>query len=465
MNALERRSVAALATLYCFRMLGLFMVLPLLSLYVDELQGATPVLLGLAMGIYGLSQALLQIPLGMLSDRVGRLPVILGGLAVFALGSFLAAQAETIHGVLLGRFLQGAGAISSTVLALVADLTRDDQRTKAMALIGMSIGLSFTIALIVGPLLASRGGLGLIFEVTGGLALVGMAIAAFGVPRARRVALHGEVGTVPGLLSRTLADTHLLRLNGSVFALHFILMACFVGLPLVLEGQLGVSRTEHWKIYLPALLLSLFGMFMLITLAERRRRLRLALGLGICGIAASPLLTGGGQGVAGFFLGLCIFFMGFNYLEASLPSLVSKAVYAGGKGTALGVYSTFQFLGAFAGGWAGGLALQSGGVPGVLALASIAALLWLPVALSLRQPEDHENRVIRLPDDPAQREALLARLGEAEGVADMLVLQSEDTAYLKVNAAAFDASFASMPADEGGGSPRAVLPESGGQTA
>lgn len=447
MNPLERRSVAALAVLYCFRMLGLFMVLPLLALYADELDGATPALIGLAVGIYGLTQALLQVPLGMLSDRVGRIPILLCGLAVFAAGSFVAAQAESIEGVILGRLLQGAGAISSTIMALVADLTRDEQRTKAMALVGISIGLSFALAMMLGPMLAAAGGLPLVFNATGAMALVGVAVVMLAIPRVSRVATHGEVGTVPALLGRTLLDTQLLRLNAGVFTLHFILMASFVGLPLVLEQTLGVDRGNHWKIYLPVLVLSVLGMLPLMVLAERMGRLRLALGLGIGGLALSQLLAAGSLGFAAFCLGLWLYFLTFNYLEAALPSLVSKAVYAGGKGTALGVYTTFQFLGAFAGGVCGGLALQATGTWGVLALCAVIALLWLPVALSMRAPGNLTNHLLRLPRDQQAAEALLARLGTASGVVDMLVMRDEATAYLKVDADRFDSGLLEQAAD------------------
>ncbi len=445
MNALERRSVAALAALYCFRMLGLFMVLPLLALYADDLAGATPALIGLAIGVYGLTQSLLQVPLGMLSDRVGRLPVLLCGLAVFALGSFVAAQATTIEGVIVGRLLQGAGAISSTIMALVADLTRDEQRTKAMALVGISIGLSFAIAIMLGPLLAAAGGLPLVFNATGGMALMGILVLLLAVPRVRRVATHGEVGTVPALLWRTLLDRNLLRLNTGVFTLHFLLMAAFVGLPLVLEQSLGVGREQHWKVYLPVLVASVVGMFPLIVLAERRGRLKLALGIGICSLALSQLFATGSFGLAVFCLGLWLYFTAFNYLEAALPSLVSKSVYAGGKGTALGVYATFQFLGAFVGGVAGGLALQWGGTFAVLLLCALVALLWLPLALSMKTPGNLANHTVRLPADSDAADAVLERLRAAPGVADMLVMREEATVYLKVHAEAFDSEILSGP--------------------
>ncbi len=457
MNTLERRSVAALAALYCFRMLGLFMVLPLLALYANDLQGATPALIGLAIGVYGLTQALLQVPLGMLSDRVGRLPVLLAGLSIFAFGSFVAAQATTIEGVIVGRLLQGAGAISSTIMALVADLTRDEQRTKAMALVGVSIGLSFAIAIMLGPLLAAAGGLPLVFNATGGMALLGILVLLLAVPRVRRVATHGEVGTVPALLWRTLLDRNLLRLNTGVFTLHFLLMAAFVGLPLVLEQALGVSRDHHWKVYLPVLVASVLGMFPLIVLAERRGKLKLALGIGICSLVVSQLLATGTLGLTVFCLGLWLYFTAFNYLEAALPSLVSKSVYAGGKGTALGVYATFQFLGAFVGGVAGGLALQWGGTSAVLILCAAVALLWLPLALSMRTPDNLANHTVRLPADSGAAEAVLERLRGAHGVVDMLVMREEATVYLKVHADAFDNGLLA-PGPEAMGGP---LPEHG----
>jgi MFS family permease len=450
MNRLERRSVAALALLYCFRMLGLFMVLPLLALYADELQGSTPALIGLAVGVYGLTQALLQVPLGMLSDRVGRIPVLVCGLALFAAGSFVAAQAETIQGVIAGRLLQGAGAISSTLMALLADLTRDEQRTKAMALLGISIGLSFAVAMMLGPLLAAAGGLSLVFNTTGAMALVGVAIVILAVPRVRRIATHGEVGTVPALLRRTLVDGRLLRLNAGVFTLHFILMASFLGLPLVLEQSLGIGRDNHWKVYLPVLALSILGMLPLMVLGERFGRLRLALGIAIAGLAAALLLAAFASGFAAFCLALWLYFLAFNFLEATLPSLVSKTVYAGGKGTALGVYATFQFLGAFAGGACGGLALQAGGTTGVLALCGAAAVLWLPVALGMRPPGNLANHLLRLPADEERAEALLARLGTSAGVADMLVMREEATVYLKVDEQVFDPGLLDPLADTPG---------------
>jgi MFS family permease len=381
MTPLERRTVGSLALLYSFRMLGLFMVLPLLALYAADMPGATPAMLGLALGIYGLSQAALQIPLGWLSDRIGRKPVIVAGLLVFALGSLVAAQADTAAGIVLGRFLQGAGAIASTVMAMVADLTSEEQRTKAMAIVGASIGASFAIALVLGPVVAASGGLEAVFYLTAVLALSGIAVVLLRVPTPARLIEHEEVGARGVHVTRALADRQLLRLNFGVFTLHFILMACFLLVPTILEGSLQVPRGDHWQVYLPALLLSLLGMLPLMRLAEKGGRLRevfpaaialvLVALLGFAFTAAGPL----------FYVSLWLFFVGFNYLEATLPSLVSKAVFAGGRGTAMGIYSSCQFLGAFVGGAGGGYVLQHWGSMGLLALCMVPGTAWLVLCL------------------------------------------------------------------------------------
>ncbi|RLQ21336.1 MFS transporter [Seongchinamella sediminis] len=384
MTPLERRSVSSLALLYCFRMLGLFMVLPLLALYAVDLPGADPLTIGLALGVYGLSQALLQIPLGWLSDQVGRKPVIIGGLLVFALGSVIAALADSIYGVVAGRALQGAGAIASTVMALVADLTREEQRTKAMALVGMSIGLSFAIALVLGPAVAAAGGLGAVFWFTALLAVAGIAIVLFLVPVPPRGLRHDDVGARSGLFLRSLRDAGLLRLNFAVFSLHFILMALFLVVPGLLLEVAGLDRDSHWIVYLPALALSIAGMVPMMVLAERKGRLRemfllgialLMLAMAIMSVAALPVLV---------YLGMWLFFVGFNYLEATLPSLVSKSVFQGGKGTALGIFSTCQFFGAFAGGTLGGWLVKTGGNSALVICCLGLALVWLLVFLPSR---------------------------------------------------------------------------------
>ena len=385
MTARERRTVSSLALLYCFRMLGLFMVLPLLALYAADLPGATPALIGLALGIYGLTQALLQVPLGWLSDRVGRKPVIVGGLLVFALGSVVAALAGSLWGIVLGRGLQGAGAIAATVMAMVADLTSIEQRTKAMAIVGMSIGLSFAVALVLGPVIAAAGGLPAVFWVTSALALSGIVIVLLLVPPPDAPATgNGDVEAQPGLLWRALRDPALARLDFGVFSLHFILMCCFMVVPHSLEQLAGVDRAHHWQVYLPVLLLSICGVLPLMRMAERGGRPR---GAFLCGIGlmitAIPVLGAATSAVV-LYIGLVLFFTGFNYLEATLPSLVSKTVFPGGRGTALGIYSTSQFFGIFAGGAGGGWVLQHLGQSFLVGLCLSLAACWF--VLMLRGP-------------------------------------------------------------------------------
>jgi MFS family permease len=385
MTALERRTVGTLALLYCFRMLGLFMVLPLLALYAGDFTGASPALIGLALGIYGLSQALLQIPFGWLSDRIGRKPVIVGGLIVFALGSLVAATADSIGGIVLGRALQGAGAIAGTIMALLADLTRDEQRTKAMAVVGISIGMSFALALVLGPLMAASGGLSGVFYLTAVLAVAGIALVWLVIPAppAHRMK-HADTGAVAGLLSRSILDVSLARLNLGVFILHFILMACFLVVPQLLESNAGVTREQHWKIYLIALALSVLAMAPMMRAAERGRRPQQMFVLAILCILLALFTMGLNIGAIAVYFGLWLFFTGFNYLEATLPSLVSKIVFSGGKGTALGVYSTSQFLGAFAGGAGGGWLLQHYSATVLFGLCASLAALWIVIAVPMR---------------------------------------------------------------------------------
>ena len=385
MTALERRAVASLALLYSFRMLGLFMVLPLLALYAADLPGASPSLIGLALGVYGLTQALLQIPFGWLSDRWGRKPVIIAGLILFALGSVVAGMADSAVGIVVGRALQGAGAIAGTVMALAADLTRDEQRTKAMAIIGVSIGMSFAVALVLGPVVAAQWGLSSVFFLTAGLAVAGIGIVRFVVPRPPPLALaSSERSSTARSLARSFLTPALARLNFGIFVLHFVLMACFLIIPQLLEGVAGVSREYHWQIYLPALVLSIVGMLPLMRMAERGGRPREMFLLGIGLVLLSLSILGFANSAAALYLGLWLFFVGFNYLEATLPSLVSKTVFANDKGSALGVYSTCQFLGAFAGGAGGGWVVQYGGVSAAFALSAALVVLWLLVATRMK---------------------------------------------------------------------------------
>ena len=440
MTPVEWRAATALAGIFSLRMLGLFMILPVFALYAEELQGATPLLAGLAIGAYGLTQALLQIPYGLMSDRYGRHRVMAFGLLVFALGSVVAAMADNIWWVIAGRALQGAGAIAAVVMATAADLTREEHRTKAMALIGMSIGVSFSAALVLGPVLNRYIGVPGIFWLTGVLACVGIGVLYLAVPKPEHSIRHRDAEAEPGQLGLIIRDGQLLRLDFGILTLHMILTASFVVLPLILRDQLGLASDQHWKVYLPVLLLSVIIMVPFLIIAERRRLVKpffagavLVLAVAEFGLARPP----DSVWMTGAFL--LVFYTGFNFLEASLPSLISRMAPAQSKGTAMGVYSSSQFAGAFLGGIAGGWLHGSVGLYSVFLFSALAALVWFGVALTMRGPRYLTHRLLHvgtLPEEEARR--LGMRLLQVQGVAEAEVIAAEGTAYLKVDKAELD---------------------------
>lgn len=429
----ERRVVFSLASLYAFRMLGLFMLLPVLALYGQDYQHANAFLLGLAMGAYGFSNALLQIPFGVLSDRVGRKPVILAGLLIFAAGSVVAAMADSVYELIAGRFLQGCGAISAAVMALMIDLTSEEKRTRAMATIGASIGVSFSVALVLGPLLASRWGMASIFWLTALLGLVGIYILYRVIPAVQQPAANRrDAGAVLPLLWRTLKQVDLARLNVGIFVLHFVLMASFLVLPLLLEHELEIARDNLWMVYFPLLVGAFIAMLPFIIVAEKKRRMKPVFLLAIALLAAMELLLMLAPDWHFVILpGLFLFFMAFNLLEATLPSWVSKVAPAGAKGTATGIYSSFQFLGAFLGGAAGGAVLHHYGVLAVLLMCALLVLLWFVVALFMAPPRYLAS--ILIPLHGRNGEALAAQLRQVDGVEEVLIITSDQTAWLKVD--------------------------------
>jgi len=386
MTSVERRASLSLASIFALRMLGLFIVLPVFVLEAQRYPGGDdPAQIGLAMGIYGLTQAVLQLPLGMASDRLGRKRVIVFGLLLFAAGSLLAAAATSLNGLILGRSLQGAGAVSAAVTALLADLTRDEVRTKAMALVGGSIGLMFALSLVLAPVLVAAIGLPGLFVLTAGLALGGVAMVVWGVPP--EPAVHKNQPR--GKLSEVLRHPGLLRLNFGVFMLHSVQLAMWMAVPALLE-QAGLSKEHHWWVYLPAVLASFFVMGGTLFPLERRGYLRAVFlaAIGLIALVQLGLLATASATPTVTSLGLLmfVFFCGFNILEASQPSMASRIAPPQARGAALGVYNTLQSLGLFAGGLAGGLLVKGYGVQGLFAVCTAATLVWLVIAWPMQPP-------------------------------------------------------------------------------
>jgi len=370
MQPAERRSVAVIGTISMIRMFGLFALLPVLSLYAAELEHATPLLIGLAVGAYGLTQAGFQVPLGALSDRIGRIPVILLGLGIFAAGSILAATSDSIYGVIAGRLLQGAGAISATLTALISDATRDVVRTRSMAVFGIGIGLSFMVAMVAGPLLAAHFGVKALFWIAAGLA--GVAALLLGLlPEVPRPERRESWSLLPAFR----AD--LLRLDFYVFLLHTIMTATFVALPFLLTNRLQMALTDHWKMYVGALLVSLVVTIPMIMSDRHQGRGRL-IGIAVTLVLAAQLgLTFLSFSVLPVFLALVVYFAGFNFLEAGLPARLSVLAAEDVRGASLGVFSSAQFLGAFAGGLIGGRFLGHGRPADVFFVCALLAGIWL----------------------------------------------------------------------------------------
>ena len=431
MTTAERRAVVSLSSIMGLRMIGLFMVLPVFTLYAQQLKGATPTLIGLAMGIYGLSQALFQIPFGSLSDRFGRRPIILIGLLIFSAGSLIAALSHSITLMIIGRALQGAGAVGSTILAMMADLTREDQRTKSMAIAGITIGFSFSIAMFLGPVLTKWLSINHLFLIAMLFGLMAIVVLYAFVPTPLALRWHRD--TEPELKSffTLLISPELAKLNSGIFILHAIFTASFVVIPIGLYQFAHLPANQQWYVYLPTLLGAFVLSLFCIGAAERQQKLKPYFLGGIAVLAVAQILLWNAQtNMALTAIGLCLFFAGFSLLEAFLPSLISRTAPAARKGTALGIYSCAQFLGIFVGGSLGGWLYGKFSFSGVYLFCIILALIWLALTYRMQPPRYLVTQMLRL--QPHHWEPIAAKLRIIPGIIEVTFIAEENIAYLKM---------------------------------
>ncbi|WP_158972556.1 MFS transporter [Paraglaciecola sp. L3A3] len=434
MNSTELRTAFSLAFIYVLRMLGLFMIMPVLAISAQHYPDYSAFLVGLAIGGYGLTQAVLQIPMGVLSDKIGRKPVIAGGLLIFAVGSLVAANAESMQWVVIGRFLQGAGAIAGAIMALAGDLTREEQRPKVMAIIGISIGFSFYLALLLGPLVVGKYGLSGIFFATGTLALLCILLVVFVVPNGKNIAPRGDTLPIVRDLKILFSHPQLLRLNISVMLLHMLITLLFVQIPVFLI-DLAWPLSTHWKAYSIVLFASIIGLVALMSLAKKQQKVVML--LSVAGLAlVFAVMAIDHSSIVYLLIIISLFFTCFNYLEANFPAMVSSIAPAGKKGSAMGIYASFQFFGAFIGGLLSGSISQYVGNQWVFVLASGLCIIWL----LLIQGISATNRLKRytLKTINQTPDLALQQLSELEGVVDVTVVSDEQVIYLKADGKHFD---------------------------
>jgi len=441
MSPIEKRAAFSVAGIFSTRMLGLFMIFPVFALFAQkEFNGITGFQIGIAMGIYGLTQAFLQIPYGMLSDKYGRKPLIIFGMFIFMIGSIVCAMADSIEMMIIGRAIQGMGAVAAVLMASVADLVTEEFRLRAMSIVGMTIGLSFTLSLIAGPLLASLFGVRGIFWTIAALAVVGMLLVKFAMPNIEKQQFQREAEADPSQFKEILKHPQLLRLDFGVFVLHAMLTAMFVVLPLTLKDSAGLVATEHWEIYLPVMVLSFVLMVPFIIQAESRGRMKMVF---VGAIAALTLMQLGFAFVPPsfwtLFALLLIFFTAFNLLEASLPSLVVKISPADKKGTASGVFSTSQFLGAALGGAMGGYFYQHYGHDGVFIFTATIGALWTLAALTMDKPLPLSIASVAIDDlKEGEAESIKNKLLAYDGIYEVVVLADEKRVYFKIDRKVID---------------------------
>jgi MFS family permease len=436
MSPLEVRASLSLASIYGLRMLGMFLILPIFSIYAETLPGGeSHLLIGLALGAYGLTQAMFQLPFGMASDRFGRKRMIYIGLVLFVIGSLVAAFADNLHTIIIGRAIQGAGAVSAVVTALVADLTREEHRTKAMAMIGGTIGVTFAMSLILGPALNQWIGIPGIFLLTGILAALAILDVKYLVPNPVVSRFHSDAEASPSKLKDVLKDMQLMRLNFGIFALHAAQMAMFVVVPFAIKGTSGMSENDHWMIYLPIMVISFALMVPAIIYGEKKAKLKqVFVGAIAVMLLAQILFAGSIDAFWGIIISLSAYFIAFNILEATLPSIISKLAPATSKGTAIGVYNTAQSLGVFVGGALGGVLSHLYGFAAVFIFCSVLMALWLIAALSMKAPPAVKSKMYHLEEmTKAAAKNLSTRLGAIAGVREAVVLADEGLVILKVD--------------------------------
>ena len=433
------KTVFPIAAIFSFRMLGLFLLIPVFTIYASNLQGATPTLIGLALGGYGLTQGLLQIPFGMLSDKLGRKPILTIGLLLFAGGSLIGALTDSIYGMIIARTLQGTGAIGSVLIALLADLTPDNERTKAMAVIGMTIGTSFSLAMVISPAITHLFGLAGIFYLTSGLALMGIILLHLVIPNPLKERFHADSEANPYLFKSVINNKHLQRLNLGIFCQHFILTATFFAIPMILSQQVKEGHlTQQWHFYLPLMVLSFIFMIPFIIIAEKKKKMKSV-------FLFSVLITTLAQALLAFthlhWMSLCLFmflyFIAFNILEASLPSLVSKQANPNNKGTAMGIYSTGQFLGIFAGGSLAGVIYQWSSSHGIFITNAIIGTIWFVVACFMKPNVYLSSLILHYPNPYSQKDLVITALLKTPGIKEVAFSKEENALYLRIDEAQY----------------------------
>ncbi len=438
----EKKAAYSLALVYALRMLGLFMILPVFSLYADQYEAATPLLIGLAIGIYGLTQGIFQLPFGFLSDRLGRKPVIVAGLLIFAVGSVVAAEAGSIGEIIAGRALQGAGAIAAAVMALAADLTREQVRLRVMAIIGMSIGASFMLSMVLGPVIAAEYGLSLLFWITAVLALAGVVVLLFVTPQPAAPRFHRDAQLSLKDVGKMIGNVELLKLSAGVLILHLVLSATFVVFPLVLKFELMIDAAAHWKTYLSVFALSVVFLIPMVICAEKYNRSKTLFVIAVLMLIVAELGLALSQSYVATFIFLVVFFSAFNFLEAVLPTTVTRVAPADMKGTAMGLFSSAQFFGAFIGGVLGGVLLGQDSFTSTFLWLALILCVWFVIAMSMNMPQQLASKIVSLKGlTSAEIKQFAQRMSDLDAVSETSIYEDDEVAYIKVKKGFDDAEL------------------------